>query len=577
MATTVEQLYRNVLGREPDPGGLAYWSQQFGPTVDANELATFRSVAAVTEPGFSNALAPAPAPAAPATGTGEYWRSSDPRWSQFKPTGWGETEQAAQTYQSRVPPNLLYQAAADLGYTGPMYNPDLETGGYAPEFEAFWAQKRAEGYDLAVKHPDRGTVHSYFALVGPGNQPIKDYQVKEDALEVPKLLAKTAALAFGVPAAANALGLGTGVTGAGAGAGGAGAVDYSLATQAGGLTGTGAGLGTLPSTGVPGAIDYSLATQPVYGTGAGLAAGVAPTIGTGAGIALAPGVSPTLGAPSSFINQPANLPPTVSVPGAGAGAPSVAPSVPPALGQTAGAAASGLGQQIGQAAGQALGGAAKGLADSSIWGPLLSTLGSLYGGKEMAAATERAAQLQAEAANRAIGLQERMYQEGVARQAPFLQEGTAAFNRLAALSRGGPEAAQQFLTMEPGYGFRLGEGLKALERTQAARGNLLSGGAIKAGQRYAQDVASQEYSNAYNRLAQMAGIGPQAAGVANTLGQTFASNVGNLATQQGAASANALLGSAAARQSAYGDIGEAWGRYFAPQPMNYLAGGQYGR
>lgn len=519
MATTVEQLYRNVLGREPDPGGLAYWSQQFGPTVDANELATFRSVAAATEPGFSNALTPAPAPAAPTTGTGEYWRSSDPRWSQFLRTGYDE--EPSQTYQSRVPPNLLAQAALDLGYTGPVYNPDLETGGYAPEYLAFWEQKRAQGYDLAVKHPDRGTVHSYFALVGPGDQPIKDYQVKEDALEVPKLLAKTAALAFGVPAAANALGLGAGATGAGAGAAGAGA-------------GTGAA-----------------------GAGAGAAS-------------IAEGMAPGALAPYGIPATAAELGAVGAITGAGAG-------IPSALGQAATGAASGLGQQIGQAAGQALGGAAKGLGEASIWGPLISSLASLYGGEKTAAATSEAARLQSEAANRAIGLQERMYQEGVARQAPFLQEGTAAFNRLAALQRGGPEAAQQFLTMEPGYGFRLGEGLKALERTQAARGNLLSGGAIKAGQRYAQDVASQEYSNAYNRLAQMAGIGPQAAGVANTLGQTFATNVGNLATQQGAASANALLGGAAARQSAYGDIGEAWGRYFAPQPVNYLAGGQYGR
>lgn len=216
--------------------------------------------------------------------------------------------------------------------------------------------------------------------------------------------------------------------------------------------------------------------------------------------------------------------------------------------------------------------------DSSFWGPLITSLASLYGGSQAASAAEEAARINAEATNRAIDLQQRMYEEGVARQRPFLEEGTAAFNRLAALSRGGPEAAQNFLTMEPGYGFRLGEGLKALERTQAARGNLLSGGAIKAGQRYAQDVASQEYSNAYNRLAQMAGIGPQAAGVANTLGQSYASNVGNLATQQGSTAANALLTGAAARQSAYGDVGRAWGQYFAPQPViNYLGGGGYGR
>ena len=38
---------------------------------------------------------------------------------------------------------------------------------------------------------------------------------------------------------------------------------------------------------------------------------------------------------------------------------------------------------------------------------------------------------------------------------------------------GGQAQQQKMLEMDPGYGFRLGEGLKALERMQAARGNML--------------------------------------------------------------------------------------------------------
>jgi hypothetical protein len=43
---TIEQMYQTVLGRAPDEGGLAYWKQQFGDTVDPNELATFKQAAA---------------------------------------------------------------------------------------------------------------------------------------------------------------------------------------------------------------------------------------------------------------------------------------------------------------------------------------------------------------------------------------------------------------------------------------------------------------------------------------------------------------------------------------------------
>jgi len=55
---------------------------------------------------------------------------------------------------------------------------------------------------------------------------------------------------------------------------------------------------------------------------------------------------------------------------------------------------------------------------------------------------------------------------------------------------------------DPGYAFRMSEGLKALDRTAAARGGLISGGAMKAASRYGQDMASQEYQNAFNRYNQ---------------------------------------------------------------------------
>ena len=62
MATTVEQLYTQILGRQPDPEGLAFWKSAFGSSVDAAEQASFmqsvQSVLAATPVAQQAALAP---------------------------------------------------------------------------------------------------------------------------------------------------------------------------------------------------------------------------------------------------------------------------------------------------------------------------------------------------------------------------------------------------------------------------------------------------------------------------------------------------------------------------------------
>lgn len=192
-----------------------------------------------------------------------------------------------------------------------------------------------------------------------------------------------------------------------------------------------------------------------------------------------------------------------------------------------------------------------GTATAILGAGALGALASRSAGRAQAGATQQAADLQAQAAREAQALQERIYEESVARQKPFLETGTEFFNRLAALQRGGAEGAQNFLQMDSGYQFRLSEGLKALDRQAAARGGLISGAALKAAQRYGQDVASQEFGNAYNRLASMANVGPQAAGVMSNLGQTYATNVGNLGLGAAQAAGQGLMGAAQARGSSY--------------------------
>jgi hypothetical protein len=108
---------------------------------------------------------------------------------------------------------------------------------------------------------------------------------------------------------------------------------------------------------------------------------------------------------------------------------------------------------------------------------------------------------------------------------------------------------------DPGYQFRLDEGTKALERSAAARGGLLSGATGKALERYGSDYGSSEYSNAYNRfnndrttrfnrLSSLAGTGQTAATTLGNLGAGSANNISDLATQRGNAIAGGSIGQA---------------------------------
>lgn len=216
---------------------------------------------------------------------------------------------------------------------------------------------------------------------------------------------------------------------------------------------------------------------------------------------------------------------------------------------------------------------------------LIPAAASLLGAKMGGDAAKSAARTSAESADRATALQQQMYEESVARQQPFLQTGTEFFNRLAAVQRGGPEA-QNFLQMDPGYQFRLSEGLKAMDRQAAARGGLISGAALKAAQRYGQDLGSQEFGAAYNRLAGLANVGPQAAGVMSNLGQTYAGNVGNIMMGQGQTAANAALARGSAYAGGLNQLGYLTGRYYGqptqrqyPAPVEsrdfYPSGGEY--
>lgn len=219
-----------------------------------------------------------------------------------------------------------------------------------------------------------------------------------------------------------------------------------------------------------------------------------------------------------------------------------------------------------------------GIAGSFFGGPIGGAVGSALGGAiEGKDNTASSAASSANAGAQAdIDLRRRMYEEGVARQQPFYQAGVNALPQYVSGIAPGGELVRGFTQADyqadPGYAFRIAEGQKALDRQAAARGGLISGGALKAAQRYGQEAGSQEFSNAYQRfrdtqslrrnaLAGVAGYGPTAAGAMTSSGQNYASGAGPQMYQQGVNTGNALIANQQARESSYGQLGSALGKY----------------
>lgn len=203
-------------------------------------------------------------------------------------------------------------------------------------------------------------------------------------------------------------------------------------------------------------------------------------------------------------------------------------------------------------------------------------------------AAGKASRAQVQAADKAAALQKEQFDKQVELQEPFRQGGIRSLNELQrqlglagdASSAGYGNLMKNFgaedFKADPGYGFRLSEGLKAVDRQAAMRGGLISGAALKAAQGYGQDLASQEYQNAFNRYQANRGSvygmlsGQQSVGM-------------QAATTQGAAAANyanqageAYMGAGNARASGYIGQGNAiagFGNSLSGAGMMYGMGG----
>lgn len=123
---------------------------------------------------------------------------------------------------------------------------------------------------------------------------------------------------------------------------------------------------------------------------------------------------------------------------------------------------------------------------------------------------------------------------------------------------------------DPAYQFRMGEGEQAIQRSAAARGNLLTGQTLKDLTAWGQGLASEEFdkiygrrlgeyqqayniynqntNNQFNRLSSLAG-----------LGQTANSQMLNASNAFGQSAGNNILGAGNAQAAATAGSGGAWG------------------
>ena len=230
---------------------------------------------------------------------------------------------------------------------------------------------------------------------------------------------------------------------------------------------------------------------------------------------------------------------------------------------------------------------------------IINAGGNILGARQQTKAIKSAADTEAEASRYALDLQERMfnqqnalqrqlYDEQVARQEPFRQSGLQSQNRLNELMGLGANTgsglygkyardfSMQDFQASPDYDFVRDEGFKALMRQDAARGGLISGGSLKAAQRYGQQLASQEFDNAFNRyqinranqlnpLQSMMGAGQTSVNALGNTSQAYGSAAGNVAQNYATGGGNIAMGSGANQA----DLRLARGNVSAGQYGNY--------
>lgn len=182
---------------------------------------------------------------------------------------------------------------------------------------------------------------------------------------------------------------------------------------------------------------------------------------------------------------------------------------------------------------------------------------AVVGGVASSVAANKSAGATSAAANSSIQEQNNEYNQTRADQAPWRATGASALDQIAKLYgldtvdangnvvKGTGKADFSSFTTTPDYTFAQQQGQDAINRSAAARGGLLSGAAVKAGETYASGLASQNFQNYVGNLEGVAGAGQAATNATQAAGT-------NMANQN----SGAYMAAGNARASAYGSVGQ---------------------
>lgn len=163
------------------------------------------------------------------------------------------------------------------------------------------------------------------------------------------------------------------------------------------------------------------------------------------------------------------------------------------------------------------------------WAAVAGAAVAVVGGAMNNRSQKKAANAAAGSQQAVIDEQRRQYDQSRQDYLPWLNAGGDALGQMQRLNSGDFSS----FTHSPDYRFAYDQGMQALDRSAASRGNLFSGGQQADLMKFGHGLASQNYNTYYNRLASLAGVGQQTAGGLASLGQNTANGVGNALTNIG--------------------------------------------
>ncbi len=210
-----------------------------------------------------------------------------------------------------------------------------------------------------------------------------------------------------------------------------------------------------------------------------------------------------------------------------------------------------------------------GVAGAIAGAAVVGAAGSMIAGSEAASATR-------DASNAAIAQQQAALQQQAQLSAPYRQLGQnamGAYQNLLGIGANGqvnPQLAEQTLQNMPGYQFQQQQGQQQTLAAAGAMGMGLSGNTLQALSKYNQGLADSTYQQELQNLLAPVQLGQAAAaGQAANVGQA-ASNIGNIAMNQGQNQANIAIGQMG---GITGSINNAMNQYTTMNTLKALQGG----